>query len=335
MTKEHIGILLYLKIPFIIVLTRIDITPDIITESQIKNIEKLLQLNKRKIEIVNSYKDQKLEKSEINDKEESIVDNLKVLAKNLQNNPYLVPLITISNKTGFFVKTCLRFLLYLNSRLNWNTNPNSGSIFYIDSKFSPPGIGVVVSGIVKGNPIKKNQDMFIGPVGNDFLSIRVWSIHDNNKQVMDSLINKQRGCLAIRSSDKKNEITKDAIRKGMIIITSSYKQYVCYQFSANIEVLHHSTVISPKYTPVVHCGTVRQSAKIILQENQILQTGNRAEVKFRFLKHPEFIEPGMTFFFREGTTRGFGTVTEILCVKDDPNPKPAISNRRSKYIKKK
>lgn len=344
MTKEHIGILLYLKIPFIVLMTRVDITPEIISDSQIKNIEKLLSLHKRKMEIINSHKDQNQSNIDLEKKENGLVEDLKTLAKKLQNNPYIVPLITISNKTGYYVKTCLRFLSYLNPRPGWgwgqnqftNTNTNQGSIFYIDSKFTPPGIGLVLSGLVKGMDIKKNQDMLIGPFGNELKSVRIWSIHNNNKLIIEQLGDKQRGCLAIKSIDKKNEVTKDLIRKGMIMISNEVTQNICYQFTASIEVLHHSTVISKKYTPVIHCGTVRQSAKIILQDEQVLQTGNRAEVRFRFIKHPEFIEPGMTFFFREGTTRGFGTIIDILCLKDDPNPKPAAAGRRrsTKYLRK-
>jgi uncharacterized membrane protein len=48
--------------------------------------------------------------------------------------------------------------------------------------------------------------------------------------------------------------------------------------------------------------------------------GDKAQVKFRFVKNPEFIEVGSTLFFREGLTRGVGTVTEVLSLAKDPDP---------------
>lgn len=137
--------------------------------------------------------------------------------------------------------------------------------------------------------------------------------------------------------DNKDDVTKLNIRKGMIVISKDYENNVCYEFVAKIEVLNHSTVISKKYTPVIHCGTVRQSARIIIEENQVLKMGDEAEVRFRFIQYPEFIETGMIFFFREGTTRGVGVIKDILKLKDDPDPRPAepkvrkYNHRRYRY----
>jgi len=51
--------------------------------------------------------------------------------------------------------------------------------------------------------------------------------------------------------------------------------------------------------------------------------GDEAIVRFRFVDHPEFIEPGSDFFFREGRTRGLGTIKSILSIENDPDPNPA------------
>jgi GTPase len=165
--------------------------------------------------------------------------------------------------------------------------------------------------------------MLIGPYGNEFRKVKVWSMHNNNKEPINKISDRQRGCLAIKGHDKGGEVNKSNIRKGMIMISKEIEQNVCYQFTAEIEILAHSTVISPKYTPVIHCGTIRQSARIVLDEGQNLKLGDKALVKFRFVQHPEFMEKESIFFFREGTTRGVGTVKDILAIKDDPDPKPA------------
>ena len=330
MTKEHMGILLYMKVPFIILVTRVDITPKNIYQDVMDITTKILKKNKRDSEIINNENDLDL----INDKKKLKLredeDKIKIdkLVKKLKTNPYIVPIISISNKTGYYIDTVRHLLAGLEPRKVWNTESVNGSIFYVDSKFSPMGIGLVVSGLAKGKQINVGSEMLIGPYGNEFRRIKVWSIHNNTKEPLQFLNDRQRGCLAIKSLDKKEEVSRTNIRKGMIIISKEIEQNICFQFTAEIEILNHSTVISPKYTPVIHCATVRQSAKIELNEGQNLKIGDKAIVKFRFVQQPEFMEKEAKFFFREGTTRGVGVVTDILAVKDDPNPKPAEEKRR-------
>lgn len=85
--------------------------------------------------------------------------------------------------------------------------------------------------------------------------------------------------------------------------------------------LHHSTTIKTGYSPVIHCGPIRQTAKIDLEsvmpvdpnkeDKNILRSGDNKIVKFTFSFHPEFIEENMIFFFRDGTTKGVGQVLKI------------------------
>ena len=73
---------------------------------------------------------------------------------------------------------------------------------------------------------------------------------------------------------------------------------------------------------MIHCGLVRQPAKIRIIESLVddnkfkndkklkLRTGNKAIVEFTFNFKSEFIEKGVTFFFRDGNTKGYGTVLD-------------------------
>lgn len=330
-TKEHIGVLLYLRIPFIVLITRVDMTPEPVYKSTIEILEKLLGMHKRKTEFINDLKDINLSSDKLIEKENSIENNVIKIAKRLRTNPYIVPVISISNTTGYYIRTTMELIRNLEPTNLWNnatsTNDTSGTVFYIDCKFAPPGIGLVVSGLTSGK-INKNTDMYIGPYGNEFKSIRVWSLHNNTKQNVDTLQNRQRGCLAIKSNDKKFELTKDSIRKGMIVLSHDAEQSICYEFTARIEVLHHSTTISEKYAPVIHCGIIRQPAKIITAVT--LKTGESSEIKFRFVHNSEYMKSGMTFFFRDGGIKGFGTVISVLLVKNDPHAhdeKPNIKKR--------
>jgi GTPase len=97
----------------------------------------------------------------------------------------------------------------------------------------------------------------------------------------------------------------------MVLIDNvdKFKTNVIKKFKAKINILHHSTTIKSGYSPVIHCGPIRQSAKINLN-NQILRNGDTSEVEFEFTYYPEFIEKNMVFFFRDGSTKGVGNVID-------------------------
>ncbi|CAH6421470.1 GTP-binding protein [uncultured virus] len=317
MTKEHLGIYLYMKIPFIILITRSDIAPENIYKNLIKVLSIGLKKNKKNPVFINS-----LNELESEEKISEAIDYTKML----YDNPDIIPIITISNKTGYYVNTVRKMIEHLKSRKKWEINDKT--IFYIDSTFNPKGIGLVVSGLCKGKSIKTGDKLLIGPYNNEMISVRIWSIHDNNKNIIAELKNECRGCLAIHITDKKINFGRTNIKKGTVIINENSIENVGYQFKAYIKVLNHSTTIANKYSPVIHCGTIRQTARIILEDNKLLRMKDEDSVEFRFIRNPEFLEPEMKFFFREGTTRGIGTVTKILSIKEDPNPVPDNLNKR-------
>jgi len=312
MTKEHLGILLYMKIPFIILVTRIDVTPDNIYKNTMHNINIILKKYKREPTIITTLDDVNLGPDELKMKELEHIDESNQIAKLIHNNHYIVPIVTISCKTGYYVDLMKNFIAHLEPRGVWNQQ-QTGSVFYIDSKFTPPGIGLVVSGIVKGNTIYNNSELLIGPYQDGFKRVKVWSMHNNTRGVVHSLQNRQRGCLAIKSVGGHHDlINKYTIRRGMVIVSPENELNICMEFKAHIEILNHSTVISQNYSPVIHCGTVRQAAKIMLDKDIELKMGSKANVSFKFLQNPEYIEKDSIFFFREGTTRGVGVITDIV-----------------------
>ena len=184
---------------------------------------------------------------------------------------------------------------------------------YIDSKFYVHGIGLILSGTVKGLDIKLNDNLWVGPIDGKFIPIRIRSIHNNMRESVLKLINEQYGCIAI-SFTTKESFNRNQLKKGVIAFSDNkFKNNVVTSFIADIKILHHSTTISDNYQAVIHCGQVRQSAKLeILNKLECLRTGDNAKVKFTFIRHAEYIEEGNTIFLRDGNTKGFGKVVEIL-----------------------
>lgn len=61
----------------------------------------------------------------------------------------------------------------------------------------------------------------------------------------------------------------------------------------------------------MHCGVIRQAAKVLDMNTDLLRTGDKGQIKFRFMYRPEYIKPGTTILFREGRTKGLGVVSAI------------------------
>ena len=76
---------------------------------------------------------------------------------------------------------------------------------------------------------------------------------------------------------------------------------------------------------VVHCGSIRQTATIISMSVEHLRTGDRANVRFRFIKSPEYLRLGMKLVFREGRTKAIGSVSKLY-----PHVPAQTSNTRAK-----
>lgn len=309
MTKEHIGLLLFLKVPIIILVTKIDMAPEEVKQATIRKLKKICN-----IPLFNK-KAYVFPENEIN------CENEIQQFSSLQNPlDIFIPIISISNKTGENINNIKKYLLSLNSRSHWTESIN-GTIMYIDSKFMVKGIGLVVSGTVRGNPICINKKYYIGPINDKFIPFKVRSLHNNIEETVTEIKNNEIGCIAMRLIGKET-LSKNHIRKGTIILDNlELQKNVTKKFKAEISILNHSTTISDNYQPVIHCGLVCQVAKIkIIQilnnknENDLnkLRTGNKAIVEFTFSIRAEFIEKNTIFFFRDGHTKGYGTILEIL-----------------------
>merc|ERR1719342_1569954 len=106
----------------------------------------------------------------------------------------------------------------------------------------------------------------------------------------------------------------------MVMVSPQVDPQCCYEFEGEILVLHHPTTISTKYQgnhkskyqAMVHCGSIRQTASIIRMSSECLRTGDKAQVLFRFVKHPEYLKEGQRLVFREGRTKAVGNVNKIL-----------------------
>jgi GTPase len=315
LTREHIGLLLCVRIPFMIVITKIDMAPEQIYLDLQKTIKKLLQRNApdKILHFIDSnnnniHSDQQTN-SYINDPKCHI------------NNPDIVPVISVSNKDGFNINNLHRIIYNIPQRNKFINQSSKGSIIYLDGNFSVPGIGLVVSGMIKEGTIKVKQKMFMGPYNGQFVPVIIRSIHNNLREDIQEIGPNIQGCFAIKFLE--TTIPRNHIRKGFVLIDNinNWKDNLVTSFVAKVKILHHSSAIENGYCPVVHCGPIKQSAYMKLvndnnnynnSSNNSLKTGDNSIVVFTFARHAELIEENMIMFFRDGNTKGVGEVISLI-----------------------
>ena len=95
-------------------------------------------------------------------------------------------------------------------------------------------------------------------------------------------------CLCLKSTKTTEKLVRKDIRRGMVVIDSSEKPDPVISFEAEMQVLHHSTTIKPKYEGVLHCGTIQQTVMLdeIYGNEQLLRNEDRGLVKFSFKYRP-------------------------------------------------
>lgn len=297
MTKEHLGITLCLKIPFFIVLTKIDLCPENVYKENFDNLLKLLRSN-----LVNRVPILIKEQEELTKCADSILSDR------------ICPIFTVSSVTSIGIPNLLKFMSLLKNRIDFQTNQTKPLHFDITENFMIPGIGIVLSGTVKTGFAKIKQNALLGPdKTKGYKLVTIKSIHSNRVPV-EMVHAGQPACLAIKATKANETLNREDLRKGMVLIDMSLKMDPTWYFEAEVVILHHSTTIKEGYQCVMHCGIIRQSIEILEINNveKILRTGDKGLTKMRFLFNPEFLTKGQVLILREGRTKILGIITNIL-----------------------
>jgi len=288
MTKEHLGLVVSLKIPFFVVLTKIDLTPEPKKKQTLADLKKLLKIPG-------------VSKVPLNIKSE---DDAVIAALNI-NSLSIVPIFQVSSVNGTGIDFLKQFIQLLPAKKINDEIIKHEFRAYIDDIFQVSGVGTVVAAMIYSGSLKENHPVQLGPYNDgSFKKIRVKSIH--YKRVATSQIFAgQNATFALHG------VKRDELRKGMVLVDENNSAKPSFEFDADIYVLYHSTTIRKGYSPVIHCRSIRQSARMEEFNHELLRTGDRAHVKFKFLYRPEHIRVGQRIVFREGRTKGLGIITKV------------------------
>ncbi|KAK2561108.1 GTP-binding protein 2 [Acropora cervicornis] len=105
--------------------------------------------------------------------------------------------------------------------------------------------------------------------------------------------------------------------QGMVLLDPVQKPRSCQGFWADVFLLFHTTSIGKRFQATVYIANVIQTAVIEDMNKDSLRTGQRAKVRFRFMKQPEHLRNGSRIFFREGHTKGVGQVMSLIHHNDN------------------
>lgn len=287
MTKEHLGLALALSVPVFVVVTKIDMCPANVLQDTLKLLFRILKSNCcRKVPVLVKTPDE------------------VVLSASNFVSQRLCPIFQVSNVNGQNLDLLKNFLNLLTIRAAGLDGLPAE--FLIDDTYTVPGVGTVVSGTCLQGMIRLNDTLLLGPdPTGKFQPIAVRSIHRKRMNVAEV-----RGGQTASFALKK--IKRAQIRKGMVMVAPEIDPKACWEFEGEILVLHHPTTISSRYQAMVHCGSIRQTASIVAMDKDCLRTGDKALVRFHFIKHPEYIRPGQRMVFREGRTKAVGNVIRPL-----------------------
>lgn len=332
MTRQHLGVVISLRIPFFFVVTKVDIAKPSILGKNIDSIKTAL----RRVRISTV---------EVIDDESGLANALVHV-----NDPHYVPIFLVSNVTGEGVDLLKTFLYSLpkpNERkgdtlVDTETEDEERKkdtevpgvergCVGIDSIYNVPGVGTVVAGTVRGGTIVRGSEMLLGPRGvvdiegkgdDAFEPVNIRSI-ETHYMGRDMVTQGEIAAFAIRVRKGR----KFKVEKGMYLVHPMMTPKTIYMAKAFIRVLHHQTTIRIGYSPHFHCGPTSTSVRFIKMEKadkdgngtgeacDFIRTGSNAVVTVRFLRGV-YVFPGDQILMREGDAKGCGWIKEVYHEKN-------------------
>ncbi|XP_007530474.1 GTP-binding protein 2 isoform X1 [Erinaceus europaeus] len=295
-TREHLGLALALKVPFFIVVSKVDLCAKTTVERTVRQLERVLKQP-------GCHKVPMLVTSE---------DDAVTAAQQFAQSPNVTPIFTLSSVSGEsldLLKVFLNILPPLTNSKEQEELMQQLTEFQVDEIYTVPEVGTVVGGTLSSGICREGDQLVVGPTDDGcFLELRVCSIQ-RNRSACRVLRAGQAATLALGDFDRA------LLRKGMVMVSPEMNPTICSVFEAEIVLLFHATTFRRGFQVTVHVGNVRQTAVVEkIHAKDKLRTGEKAVVRFRFMKHPEYLKVGAKLLFREGVTKGIGHVTDVQAI---------------------
>jgi len=284
-TREHLGIIIAMELPLIVVITKIDRVNDGKVKETKNKVFELLKLVGRIPYMIKTC------------------ENAIFVAENA--NQHLVPIINVSSLTGEGLE--LLDELFLNLKVEAKDKESlKPFMLYIDKIYSVVGVGAVVSGTVRQGKVKSGDKLLLGPDGTGkFMEVRVKSIemHYYKKDYAEAgdVVG-----ISIKGVDIDN------IKRGMILCDPKYEIKPVREFEADVAILVHPTTIKEGYECITHIETISETVVFEPLDKEYMSAGDTGKIKMQFKYRPFCVKEGQKIIFREGRSKGIGTITRII-----------------------
>ncbi|MFZ0441272.1 MAG: EF-Tu/IF-2/RF-3 family GTPase, partial [Methanobacterium sp.] len=231
------------------------------------------------------------------------IKDADIVAQNM--NQHIVPVVKVSPVTGEGLDLFDRLFLKLKIPSN-GKELKKPFMMYIDKIYSVLGVGTVVSGTIRQGKVKKGDKLRLGPTGTgQFIetSSKSMEMHHYKKDVAEAgdVVG-----ISITGLDVAD------IKRGMILCSQDYPALSVREFEADVAILVHPTTIKSGYECIAHIETIAETMTFEPLESEYMSAGDTGKIKMTFKYRPCSIREGQKLIFREGRSKGVGTVTRIL-----------------------
>ncbi|KAL6425067.1 hypothetical protein ACFW04_009401 [Cataglyphis niger] len=293
-SQEHMVLCLALKLPFFIVVNKIDLGFCDMSETLIQLENAMMTLGYPKQLVLFSNND----------------------IPSWDYTSDVIPVFSVSCVTGEGLEGLTAFIKNLAPyEMNSIDSDSESCLFQIDETFRVAGLTQPVLGglLVKG-AIAPGTRLLVGPLPDgEFSPVRVVSLHRNKAPCC--LVRASQSASLTLAPPTNRSPPLPHLRPGMVLVSPRDRPHATLFFQATVLILYHATAIFPGFQTTVHVGNVRQTCVIegiMDAKDRGLQTNDTASVLFRFVSHPEYLHVSMQLLFREGRTKGIGTITQIF-----------------------
>ncbi|MHB9285560.1 GTPBP1 family GTP-binding protein [Halobacteriales archaeon Cl-PHB] len=281
-TREHLGILLATDLPTIVAITK----ADLVSDERVAEVEREVERALREV-----------------DKTPLRVERHGVDAAIEEVSETVVPVVITSAVSG----DGLDDLDELFRRLPKTAGSGAADEqfrMYVDRTYKVTGVGAVASGTIKAGSVEAGDELLLGPMPDgSFREVEVRSIEMHYHRVDRARAGRIVG-IALKG------VREVDVERGMVLLPRDADPTPVREFEAEVMVLNHPTRIGNGYEPVVHLETVSEAAAFYPEGGQLLP-GDKGTATVRFKFSPYLVEEGQRFVFREGRSKGVGTVTDV------------------------
>jgi GTPase len=238
MTVEHINLCLHMNVPFIIVLTKIDIAPPNVLKETLNYIKNIIKKKARKIAYSVKTK-----------------ADLSICSEQLPGGK-IVPIFKVSNVTGDNLDLLKSFLNYIPVRKSFLKAQKRSARMQIQDIYKVDGVGTVVGGMIVSGHIKVNDILKLGPSATgEFIDARIRSIQCKT-------VNVQEIYAATWITVSIPKVENKYVRKGMYLL-SEEEAKTNWEFKAMVFIDSQNSInLRVGYQPHCHIGHITQTCKI-------------------------------------------------------------------------